>query len=738
MRPKSQSPRHWNGVSCDRRNDMPPSSSSSTSSNKSKPSPKGSGPATAFSLNTYPQAPSPYHHHNQSYASRGGGCGFPANRPPDGYYYGSPPAVVSVSGTPTHGPYVPGMPPSSDLKGSTSEDSPVSLPRLETPVGKKRGSSATSNQRSSGKRQRGDSAKRNSQNASTPNISSVTAASSTKSSSRYDSSLGLLTKKFVTLLKEAPNGHLDLNIAATHLGVQKRRIYDITNVLEGIQLIEKRSKNHIAWSHDSSADDTNDNQGNSAAERSADEDELHAKILREEILGLRADEEYLDLLIEDASSMVRAYTNPSAAGMSKGNLPPELMGLNLKHYMKISQEELRQLPEYKGDAVIAIKAPAGTTLEVPDPDEGMQPGMRRFEVYLKSPDKKSGPVDVYLVQDGQDTRQDVYQGQYHSSHPPPASTHYIPQSSNFSHLPPLPSQRQYKPPFPHPPHPGYPYSDPGLYPMHYPPPNLNHNGPPALLSPPPTRKKFETIKKESKRNGRTKAKGRNANKVSSQASSAAVQGSSWSINSSQITSNPPITSPPPQRSSQVQAAKLAAKVTIQRPLQRRVSQDSFKQSRPIFSSDQSDTNSNVTPEKAEAATVLKINFDGEDDSNIPSVKKKKKPFHDFLSHEVNLFSSPPRRPLNITSNDATVPDIPPFPGGDLSSPISNTKPSQRSGTEISQMKSSFDSPSGQPVTPLLPLNSRTMCQTTPLNTPGIFLSPRNMNIKLTPGGASKV
>ena len=29
--------------------------------------------------------------------------------------------------------------------------------------------------------------------------------------------------------------------------VQKRRIYDITNVLEGINLIEKKSKNNIQW-----------------------------------------------------------------------------------------------------------------------------------------------------------------------------------------------------------------------------------------------------------------------------------------------------------------------------------------------------------------------------------------------------------------------------------------------------------------------------------------------------------
>lgn len=66
-------------------------------------------------------------------------------------------------------------------------------------------------------------------------------------SCRYDNSLGLLTKKFVSLMKESPNGVLDLNIAAAKLEVQKRRIYDITNVLEGIGLIVKKSKNNVQW-----------------------------------------------------------------------------------------------------------------------------------------------------------------------------------------------------------------------------------------------------------------------------------------------------------------------------------------------------------------------------------------------------------------------------------------------------------------------------------------------------------
>lgn len=76
---------------------------------------------------------------------------------------------------------------------------------------------------------------------------------------------GLLTRKFLDLMKSAEDGILDLNAAATvlkvsktvrltskntviiSLQVQKRRIYDITNVLEGIGIIVKKSKNNIQW-----------------------------------------------------------------------------------------------------------------------------------------------------------------------------------------------------------------------------------------------------------------------------------------------------------------------------------------------------------------------------------------------------------------------------------------------------------------------------------------------------------
>ena len=56
-----------------------------------------------------------------------------------------------------------------------------------------------------------------------------------------------LTKKFIELLQTAENQILDLNTAVKDLDVAKRRIYDITNVLEGIGLIRKVGKNNIQW-----------------------------------------------------------------------------------------------------------------------------------------------------------------------------------------------------------------------------------------------------------------------------------------------------------------------------------------------------------------------------------------------------------------------------------------------------------------------------------------------------------
>src|SRR5690349_2996613 len=52
------------------------------------------------------------------------------------------------------------------------------------------------------------------------------------------------------ILQSTESGVVDLNEVATLMKVPKRRIYDITNVLEGIGVIEKESKNCVQWKGD--------------------------------------------------------------------------------------------------------------------------------------------------------------------------------------------------------------------------------------------------------------------------------------------------------------------------------------------------------------------------------------------------------------------------------------------------------------------------------------------------------
>ncbi|KAJ3612967.1 hypothetical protein NHX12_019224 [Muraenolepis orangiensis] len=149
---------------------------------------------------------------------------------------------------------------------------------------------------------------------------------------RYDTSLGLLTKKFVGLIAESPDGVLDLNWATEVLEVQKRRIYDITNVLEGVQLIRKKSKNNIQWMVDGVFEG-----GSGGGEK--------ARTLRREMGDLERAERALDDLIHSSSTQLKQLT--------------ELKD-NQRYPSHFSS------PNLQDQTVIVVKAPAETKLEVPE------------------------------------------------------------------------------------------------------------------------------------------------------------------------------------------------------------------------------------------------------------------------------------------------------------------------------------------------------------------------------------
>ncbi|NXS63962.1 E2F2 factor, partial [Brachypteracias leptosomus] len=185
---------------------------------------------------------------------------------------------------------------------------------------------------------------------------------------RYDTSLGLLTKKFIRVLSESPDGVVDLNRAAEVLEVQKRRIYDITNVLEGIQLIRKKSKNNIQWMGTGIFEDT----------------AVTAKqqTLRGEVAELARTERTLDQLLQDSGGSVGMGGLSHPAGSPSFSYTSSLPTLAY-----VTHQDLRSISNFQEHTVIAVKAPPETQLEVPDLSED------NLQLYLKS---TNGPIEVYL------------------------------------------------------------------------------------------------------------------------------------------------------------------------------------------------------------------------------------------------------------------------------------------------------------------------------------------------------
>ncbi|XP_070261755.1 transcription factor E2F3 isoform X1 [Myotis yumanensis] len=180
---------------------------------------------------------------------------------------------------------------------------------------------------------------------------------------RYDTSLGLLTKKFIQLLSQSPDGVLDLNKAAEVLKVQKRRIYDITNVLEGIHLIKKKSKNNVQWMGCSLSED-----GGMLAQ---------CQGLSKEVTELSQEEKKLDELIQSCTLDLKLLTEDS-----------ENQRLAYATY-----QDIRKISGLKDQTVIVVKAPPETRLEVPDPIESLQ-------IHLAS---TQGPIEVYLCPEETET-----------------------------------------------------------------------------------------------------------------------------------------------------------------------------------------------------------------------------------------------------------------------------------------------------------------------------------------------
>ncbi|KAF8083231.1 hypothetical protein N665_0787s0013 [Sinapis alba] len=68
-----------------------------------------------------------------------------------------------------------------------------------------------------------------------------------QSYSRKEKSLGVLVSNFLRLYNRDDVDLIGLDDAAGKLGVERRRIYDVVNILESIGLVARRGKNQYSW-----------------------------------------------------------------------------------------------------------------------------------------------------------------------------------------------------------------------------------------------------------------------------------------------------------------------------------------------------------------------------------------------------------------------------------------------------------------------------------------------------------
>ncbi|XP_049914499.1 transcription factor E2F6 isoform X1 [Epinephelus moara] len=182
----------------------------------------------------------------------------------------------------------------------------------------------------------------------------------TKRVNRTDVSLGALTQHFLELILNAPDNLVDLRQVTTSLQTRRRRVYDITNVLEGISLVEKQSANKIKWI--GSCQISNFLWKN-------------RQRFERELENLKLVEETLDTLIKGCAQQLFDMTD-------------DVDNAALAY---VTCEDISRVRAFEEQTVIVVKAPEETKLEVPAPKEDS------IQVHLKG---GKGPIMVVTCEVG--------------------------------------------------------------------------------------------------------------------------------------------------------------------------------------------------------------------------------------------------------------------------------------------------------------------------------------------------
>lgn len=200
----------------------------------------------------------------------------------------------------------------------------------------------------------------------------TTATTSAKKTN--ETTLTHLTKRFVKLLNSSSERVINLNEASSRLSVAKRRIYDITNVLEGIGLLQKTSKNVTRWidcptdSPLAAPNQTNINNNNNTingtsntTDQKQNSSNLSSSLPDAEMMALLKTYQTLEEGVNDLEAKIRQQLSVEGA--------------------YVTYNDIKSF--FNDQIVIAVKAPPETRLEV---NESLQ-------IWMKS---ENGEIEVYL------------------------------------------------------------------------------------------------------------------------------------------------------------------------------------------------------------------------------------------------------------------------------------------------------------------------------------------------------
>ena len=201
---------------------------------------------------------------------------------------------------------------------------------------------------------------------------------------RQENSLGELTKNFIDCVKSKGLELININEIVKKLKVKKRRIYDITNVLEGIGYIKKLGKNQIKWIK---TDFLNENI--ILNYNNEDSNKIN------KFIELQKENEKLDLFIKEIN-----------LEFEKLNEKPET-----KNYAYVTYDDLKNLADNNNNKMIAIKAPIDTSIEIidnknienvkenignvfNDDKEILDNFKKENQIFMES---KNGEISVYVI-----------------------------------------------------------------------------------------------------------------------------------------------------------------------------------------------------------------------------------------------------------------------------------------------------------------------------------------------------